>query len=380
MTSRHRGVIMKSADLASPLEPVAPLPAAVIEIGKIHFEGNIIPHPWYRHITFPSGKPDLPAIIILAEIVYWYRPYQTLDQRGKPLLHKRFEGDLFQCTAAYFGTKFGLTKDQVRKALKRLEDAGYIRREYRDVIQQGILRNNIMFIEPAPLAILAITHPSVAPEVIPPLSPVGDVYKGIKTTTEISTETTTTTTPEPAADPDDEGGGGGGLIFDFDLADLTPEQRERAKKTLEGLTPETAQQVLDEWNHAHACQGIKQSRWGWLRKVADCARTGQFMPSAELADRRRAARTPAPAQTHRELPQERRSSALWRAQREQLRGEVPDADYGVYIAPLRGREDGQALWLEAPNRAVAEWVTGHLPLIEGALRSHTELPVRVCIG
>ncbi len=170
------------------------------------------------------------------------------------------------------------------------------------------------------------------------------------------------------------------MIFDFDLADLTPEQRERARKTLEGLTPDMAQAVLDEWNHAHACQGIKQSRWGWLRKVADCARTGQFMPSAELADRRRAARTPAPAQTHRELPQERRSSALWRAQREQLRGEVPDADYGVYIAPLRGREDGQALWLEAPNRAVAEWVTGHLPLIEGALRSHTELPVRVCIG
>ena len=35
---------------------------------------------------------------------------------------------------------------------------------------------------------------------------------------------------------------------------------------------------------------------------------------------------------------------------------------------------------QAPNRLVAEWVNGHLPLIEGALRPHTELPVRVCIG
>ena len=389
---------MKPADVASP-EPVAPLPAAVIEIGKIHFEGNVIPHPWYQHIALPSGKPDLPAIIILAEIVYWYRPYQTLDHHGKPLLRKRFDGDLFQCTAAYFEAKFGLTKDQTRKALKRLEDAGYIRREYRDIIQRGTLHNNIMFIEPVPLAIMAITHPSVAAKVTPPLSPVGDtlspvgdtlspvgdiINKEYKTTTEITYEITTTTTPnpsstEPAADPDNEGGGGG-LIFDFDLADLTPEQQERARKTLEGLTPELAQQVLDEWNHVHACQSIKQSRWGWLRKVADVARSGQFIPSAELADRRQAAQAPAPVQTPRELPPERHASALWRAQREQLRGEVPEADFNVYIAPLRGREDTQALWLEAPNRAVAEWVTGHLPLIEGALRPHTELPVRVCIG
>lgn len=209
-------------------------------------------------------------------------------------------------------------------------------------------------------------------------------FNETETTTETTSEITTTTpnpssTPETTADLDDEGGGGG-LIFDFDLADLTPEQQERARKTLEGLTPELAQAVLDDWNHAHACHAIKQSRWGWLRKVAESARSGRFIPSADLADRRLAAQTPAPPQTPRELPSERHASALWRAQREQLRGEVPEADFNVYIAPLRGREDAQTLWLEAPNRAVAEWVNGHLPLIEGALRPHTELPVRVCIG
>ena len=177
----------------------------------MHFEGNIIPHPWYQWITLESGKPDLSAIILLAEIIYWYRPYQTLDKHGKPLLRKHFDGDMFQCTAAYFETKFGLTKDQARKALKRLEDAGYIRREYRSIVQQGILRNNIMFIEPVPLAILAITHPTEATN--PPLpasdtlspvgdtlSPVGDIFKGIEITTKISTKTTTTTTtPNPSA-------------------------------------------------------------------------------------------------------------------------------------------------------------------------------------
>ena len=62
---------MKPAGVASlTSEQVAPLPATVAEIGKIHFEGNIIPRPWYQRITLESRKLDLPAIVILAEIIY----------------------------------------------------------------------------------------------------------------------------------------------------------------------------------------------------------------------------------------------------------------------------------------------------------------------
>ncbi len=247
---------MKLADVTSfPSEQVASLPATVAEIGKIHFEGNIIPHQWYQHVRLESGKPDLPAIVILAEIVYWYRPYQTLDKRGKPILRKHFDGDLFQCTAAYFSSKFGLTKDQTRKALKRLEDAGLIRREYRDIVQQGILRNNIMFIEPVPLAILSITHPVEAVALAPvgdtlspvgdtlspvgdtlspvgdTLSPVGDFFNEYETTTEISPETaTTTTTPNPSsttertAEPEPACGRGGAQDEKPENQDSAPEQ------------------------------------------------------------------------------------------------------------------------------------------------------------
>ena len=129
---------------------------------------------------------------------------------------------MFQCSAAYYEDKFGLTKDQTRKALKRLEEGGYIRREYRDVIRQGILRNCVMFVEPMPVAIMAITHPSAVIEApltkaVPPSptgdppSPTGDIYK---TTTKTSTEITTTTTPNPssfterAAEPEAARGGG----------------------------------------------------------------------------------------------------------------------------------------------------------------------------
>ena len=110
------------------------LPAIVEGIGRIHFEGNIIPHPWYQRITLESGKPDLPAIIILAEIIYWYRPIQSLDQSGKLILRKRFDSDMFQCSAAYFEAKFGFTKTQARRAITRLEEGGLIRREFRDVV------------------------------------------------------------------------------------------------------------------------------------------------------------------------------------------------------------------------------------------------------
>ena len=205
-----------------------------------------------------SGKPDLPAITLLAELVYWYRPYQTLTKGGRAILKKHFDGDMFQCTAAYFTSKFGFTKDQVRKALKRLEDAGYIRREYRYIIQQGILRNNVMFIEPVPLAILAITHPETTLEITLPedpqptpvgdtlspvgdtLSPVGDIFKGIEITTEISTETTTTTTtPYPSSSKEapaktDPVRGGRGV------KDPTPENQASDR------TPATAEEAIKE--------------------------------------------------------------------------------------------------------------------------------------
>ncbi len=166
------------------------LPTAVEEIGRIHFEGNIIPHSWYQRITLESGKPDMPAIVILAEIIYWYRPYQTLTKDGKPLQRKHFDGDMFQCSAAYFEAKFGFTKTQARRAITRLEEGGLIRREFRDVVIQGILRNNITFIEPVPLAIMAITHPPTA---------VAEMVSAVSETSPLDSQTPSPTgeTPSP---------------------------------------------------------------------------------------------------------------------------------------------------------------------------------------
>ena len=46
-------------------------------MGSINISGNIIPSVWYRTITKENGKPYLLAIVILADIVYWYRPSEV---------------------------------------------------------------------------------------------------------------------------------------------------------------------------------------------------------------------------------------------------------------------------------------------------------------
>ena len=53
--------------------------AAVDAMGRIEISGNIIPQKWYRVILRDNGKPDLLAIILLSDIVYWYRPVEVRD-------------------------------------------------------------------------------------------------------------------------------------------------------------------------------------------------------------------------------------------------------------------------------------------------------------
>ena len=137
--------------------------------------------------------------------------------------------------------------------------------------------------------------------------------------------------------------------------------------------------MLDEWNHAHACHSIRQSRWGWLRKVADIARSGQFIPSADLAEQRRAQQQ-RPASASGDPPSRRQPSPVWQAQRDQIRSLFPEEECSRYIAPLRGQEQDGILWLEAPNQMVAAWVAGRLPHIIETLQPYTDLPVQIRVG
>lgn len=127
---------------------------------QLNLTGNVIPHSWYSHITFENGKTDLIGIVLLAEIVYWYRPTEIKCERTGRLLgyKKKFRADMLQRSNGSFADQFGLTKRQIAEGLKRLEDAGLIHREFRTIeTSQGKI-GNVQYLAPIVSAITTLDN------------------------------------------------------------------------------------------------------------------------------------------------------------------------------------------------------------------------------
>lgn len=122
----------------------------VAAIGQMHFEGNIIPHTWYKAISFPNGKADVNAILILAEIVYWYRPTVERDEATGEItnVRKKFKEDKLQRSYQSFADQFGLTRRQCEDAVARLVSHGLITKETRTVDVAAGRMGNVLFLEP----------------------------------------------------------------------------------------------------------------------------------------------------------------------------------------------------------------------------------------
>ena len=52
----------------------------VDKVGEMNISGNIIPEAWYHTVNNKNGKPNALAILILADIVNWYRPTEHRDE------------------------------------------------------------------------------------------------------------------------------------------------------------------------------------------------------------------------------------------------------------------------------------------------------------
>ena len=134
----------------------------VDKIGQINISGNIIPKIWFSTITKKdSNKPYYLAILILADIVYWYRPTEVRDETTGSLIgfKKRFKSDLLQRSYAAFEKEFGENEQVIRRALSRLEELGLIKRVLRTINQNGMLYNNVMYISLSPEKIIEYTYP-----------------------------------------------------------------------------------------------------------------------------------------------------------------------------------------------------------------------------
>ena len=125
----------------------------------MHFSGNVIPHSWYYSITNSRGHPDSNAILILAEIVYWYR---SSSQGNK---HK-FYGNSLQLGYEHFETKFNFSRDQVRNALKKLEELKLVYRSFKTETKFGSTFSNIMFLDLNTEELVNITKNHKSEEVI----------------------------------------------------------------------------------------------------------------------------------------------------------------------------------------------------------------------
>ncbi len=134
----------------------------VDEVGGINVTGNVIPHIWYRNITRENGKPYLLAIILLADIRYWYCPTEVRDEANGHIVgwKKKFKGDLLQKTYQQYADFLGESKDAVKRAMDALERLEVIKRHFREVeLPGGTKLSNVMYIELLPQRLKELTYP-----------------------------------------------------------------------------------------------------------------------------------------------------------------------------------------------------------------------------
>lgn len=178
-------------------------------VGKLNITGNIIPEAWYSTVKNSKGKTSPLAILILADIVYWYRPTEIRDESTQEVkFTKKFhDRDYLQRSYNQITEKFGISSKQARDALIVLEQLNVIKRHFRTITtKSGLKLSNVMFLELFPDALKKLTFPNtdaINKNVNTSLSDCEDlltnqsdaIYQNDDTYTENTTYNTTDITP-----------------------------------------------------------------------------------------------------------------------------------------------------------------------------------------
>lgn len=130
---------------------------------QFRMDGNIVPHSWYQspQLAQKNGKPNLVAITLLADIVYWYRPMEIRDEVSGAHLgyRQKFGADKLQKSYRKWGDGFGFTLRQVEDAVVFLKASGLITVERRKIVTEVGTFPNCAFVEPVFEAIRDLTYP-----------------------------------------------------------------------------------------------------------------------------------------------------------------------------------------------------------------------------
>lgn len=134
----------------------------VDRMSRINITGNIIPAAWYKTICKSTGKPYLNAIVILSDIVYWYRAAEIRDEGSGQLIgfRKRFHSDLLQRSYQQLADQFGISKRDANNAVVELEKLGVVRRVFRTLCINGQQVPNVLFLDLDVDTLLALTYPA----------------------------------------------------------------------------------------------------------------------------------------------------------------------------------------------------------------------------
>lgn len=211
------------------------LPETCKKLISFHIQGNVVPIEWFDMIKMPSGKPDTKAILILSDIVYWYRPTVIRDETTGQIVdyRKKFKADKLQKSYSNYAKLFGFSKVEVKRAIDRLCELGVITREFRPLDTEAGHLSNVMYLDVVVEKLKPQYNPPSLQKSKDPLTkklPPPD--KKVKTYTENTTYNTT------------------GKEYDlFDNKSYSSSQQSEAEK------------ILNEWNNrAGKIKGISKHK------------------------------------------------------------------------------------------------------------------------
>lgn len=135
--------------------------ATVDKMSRLSITGNVIPPAWFQTIRKTTGKPNLNAIVILSDIVYWYRPVEVREERSGQIIgmKKRFHSDLLQRSYQQIAEQFGITKRDATNAIVELEKLGVVRRVFRTIQSGGQQLPNVLFLDLCVERLEELTYP-----------------------------------------------------------------------------------------------------------------------------------------------------------------------------------------------------------------------------
>ena len=121
----------------------------VDEISRMNI--NSIPEAWYRTIK-RNGYPHAMAILILWDLLYWYKWTEVRDERTGMVVgyKKKFKNDLLQRSYEAIAEKFGISYSQAKKIIIFLEGLGLVKRVEKSVSIRDRSIPHVLHIELVP--------------------------------------------------------------------------------------------------------------------------------------------------------------------------------------------------------------------------------------